>query len=247
MKISKNKVVEVAYELEVDGKIIDVAEEKKPLDYIQGANMLLPKFEEILEGKEAGYEFSFTLNPEEGYGEYNDDNCIELPKSAFEVNGEIKEELLKIGNIIPMLDGQEQVVRGIVSKIEDNKVTMDFNHPMAGKVLNFKGKVISVREATEKELTEGLHGEFLPHECHCGHHHEDGKCCGHGKGHHHEDGECCGHGKGHHHEDGECCGHGKGHHHEDGECCGHSKGHHHEDGECCGKHKEDKCQEKNKN
>ena len=65
---------------------------------------------------------------------------------------------------------------------------MDFNHPMAGKTLDFKGKIISVREATEAELKNGLHGEFLPQDdcgCGCGHHHDD---CDH----HHDD--CgCGH------------------------------------------------------
>ena len=80
---------------------------------------------------------------------------------------------------------------------------MDFNHPMAGKTLNFSGKVESVRSATEKELTEGLHGEYLPQEgCHCG-----GDGCG--------EGGCCGHG------DGEGCGHEG---HGSGEC-GHHGGH----------------------
>lgn len=202
MKISENKVVELAYELEVEGIVIDKADESSPLDYIHGAHMLLPKFEDEIDGKEPGYEFSFSIEPKDGYGEYSEDHCVELQKSAFELNGEVKEELLKIGNIIPMLDGNGQVVRGTVTKIEDDAVTMDFNHPMAGKVLNFKGKVLTVREATEKELKEGLHGEFLPHECKCGHH-GDGECC-HGEGHHHKDGECC-HGEGHHHKDGECC------------------------------------------
>ncbi|MBQ3941660.1 MAG: peptidylprolyl isomerase, partial [Bacteroidales bacterium] len=65
--------------------------------------------------------------------------------------------------------------------------TMDFNHPMAGKTLHFTGKVESVREATEKELREGLHGEYLPPEEGCGHCHgechkdEDGCCHGEGE------------------------------------------------------------------
>ena len=92
---------------------------------------------------------------------------------------------------------------------------MDFNHPMAGKTLHFSGKVESVREASEKELNEGLHGEYLPQEdCHCK---GKGKC--HGEG----DGEgCC-------HKEGEgCC-------HEEGEGCCHKEG----EG-CC--HKEGCCQ-----
>ena len=66
MKIEKNKVIELAYELEVDGAIVDRAVEERPLDYIQGMNMLLPKFEEYLEGKKPGESFAFTLTPAEG-------------------------------------------------------------------------------------------------------------------------------------------------------------------------------------
>ena len=211
MKISKNKVVELSYELEVDGEVIDVAEESQPLDYIHGTNMLLPKFEAEVEGEEPGYEFDFIVEPRDGYGEYKKSDLVELPKSAFEVNGEVRDDLLIVGNIIPMLNDLGDVVRGVVKEIGEEMVTMDFNHPLAGKVLNFRGKVLTVREATEKELTEGLHGEFLPHECGCG-------CGGHGM-----DGDCCGgHG---HHEDGDWCGgHG---HHGDGDCCGNH------DGGCC--------------
>ncbi|MFA6592325.1 MAG: peptidylprolyl isomerase [Bacteroidales bacterium] len=240
MKIDKNKVIGLTYELEVDGKIADKATEEHPLDYIHGTNMLIPKFESELEGKQPGDVFEFTLSPAEGYGEYFMERKFDLPMESFMVDGKVVNDMLFVGNTLRMLNSSNQVVQGTITEIKENAVTMDFNHPMAGKTLHFSGKVLTVRDATEKELTEGLHGEYLPVEdgcgcgcgeddCHCGEeHHEDGECC-HGK--HHEDGECC-HGK--HHEDGECC-HGK--HHEDGECC-HEE--HHEDGECChGKHHED--------
>ena len=106
----------------------------------------------------------------------------------------MREDLLVVGQIIPMLSNTGQVVQGTVHEVKPDTVVMDFNHPMAGKTLNFTGKVVSVREATEKE-------------CHC--HKGEGGC--HGGG--HKDGECC-HGEGH--KDGECC-HGEGK--KDGECC----------------------------
>lgn len=214
MKIENKKVVELTYELTVDGKVVDrTTEMTGPLDYIHGEHMLLPKFEAELEGLEPESEFAFTLTPEEGYGEYDPKHKFEIPKQSFEIDGKICEDLMQVGKIIPMLNSSGMVVQGLIAAVNDDTVTMDFNHPMAGKTLNFKGKVVSVRDATEKELTEGLHGEFVPKEggCHggCGCHHEDGdhECC-HGDGH---EGGCC-HGDGH---EGECHCHGKGH---EGEC-----------------------------
>ncbi len=208
MKVEKNKVVALTYELTVDGKCADKATEDRPLDYIHGTHMLLPKFESEVEGKEPGDEFAFTLTPEEGYGTFDEKNLIELPKEAFSIEGVVRDDLLVVGRVIPMMSNTGQVVQGTVYAVAAESVTMDFNHPMAGKTLNFKGKVVSVREATEKELTEGLHGEFVPMEEgeHCCH--KEGGCC-HGEG--HNDGECC-HGEGH--EDGGCC-HGEGHCHKE--------------------------------
>ena len=223
MKIENNKVVELTYELTVDGKVVDKAE-TKPLDYIHGTHMLLPKFETEIEGLEPGSEFAFTLTPEEGYGEYDPKHKFDLPKSAFEVDGVVQEELLKIGNIVPMLNSAGMVVQGVVASISEDVVTMDFNHPMAGKTLNFTGKIVSVRDATEKELTEGLHGEFIPHEggwrgggqggchggCNGGGHEEGHECHGNEEGH-----ECHCHEEGH-----ECHCHEEGHEHG-----GHEEGH----------------------
>ena len=234
MKIENNKVVELSYELTVDGKVVDKTTDMTgPLDYIHGAHMLLPKFEAELEGKEPENEFEFTLTPEEGYGEYDPKRRFDIPKSSFEVDGVIREDLIVIGKIIPMLNSSGMVVQGTIAGVHDDKVTMDFNHPMAGKTLNFKGKIISVRDATEKELTEGLHGEFLPKEGGCCHHGNGGCCHGHEDDGHechggcHDGGEheCC-HGDG---EECHCNGEGGCHHeHEDGHEC-----HCHENGEGC--------------
>lgn len=204
MKVEKNKVVAVSYALEVEGKIADQSAPGNPLEYIHGTGMLLPKFEGALQGKEPGDSFDFVLSPEDGYGTYDPKYLVDLPKTAFAIDGQVREDLLVVGRTIPMLNQAGQVVQGTVSKVTDSTVTMDFNHPMAGKTLHFTGKVESVRGATDKELTEGLHGEYLPQEEGCG-------GCG-GGGCHKENGECCGKGKGegHCHKDGEGdCGCGK--------------------------------------
>lgn len=220
MIVTKDKVVELEYELTVDGKVVDkTTDTTGPLDYIHGENMLLPKFEEALEGLEPEAEFAFTLAPEDGYGEYDPKKKVDIAKSTFEVEGVLMEELLQIGRYIPLLNSAGMVVRGKIDSIHEDKVTMDFNDPMAGKTLNFKGKVVSVRDATEKELTEGLHGEFLPKEGGCCGHHGNGGCC-HG-------GELEGEHECHCHHDGEHEGEHECHcHHEEGE--GHHECHCHE-------------------
>lgn len=194
MKIEKNKVASLSYELEVEGKIADKAGADKPLDYIHGTGMLLPKFEEAVEGKEPGESFEFTLSPADGYGEYSPEYKVEIPKQSFAgPDGVIREDLLVPGTIVPMLNGSGQVIQGTVAEVGAETVTMDFNHPMAGKTLHFTGKVEAVREATEEELREGLH-----HCGHCGNCHGDGEC----EGGCHGDGEC--HGEGDCHKEGGC-------------------------------------------
>ncbi|MBR4788276.1 MAG: peptidylprolyl isomerase [Bacteroidales bacterium] len=214
MKVQNNKVVSLAYRLEVDGRIADQAGRDNPLEYIHGTHMLLPKFEQAVEGKEPGDSVSFTLSPEEGYGVHNPQRVVDLPKEAFMIDGVMHEELMEVGRILPMMGQDGSVIQATVKAVGDKHVSMDFNHPMAGKTLNFTVEVVAVRDATESELTNGLHGEYLPQE-----EHE----CRHGRGHCHKhegegEGECC-----HKHEgDGECCHHGEGghcHDHEDDGCC----------------------------
>ena len=201
MKITANAVVEFSYELEVEGQVVDKTTKEKPLDYIHGTGSLLPKLEAHIEGMQAGDKFEITLAPADGYGEVDPNRIIDLPKAAFEVNGEVREDLLVPGNTIPMMNSMGGVIPGVVLEVTADSVKMDLNHQMAGKTLHFTGEIVSVREATEKELTEGLHGEYV-HSCGCG-----GGC--HGGGCH--GGECGGH-------EGECGGCGSDH---EGECgCG---------------------------
>ena len=198
MKIAQNTVVEFCYELEVDGQVVDHTTHERPLDYIHGTGSLLPKLEEHIEGMEPGAKFEVTLAPADAYGEVEPSRILDLPKAAFEVNGEIREDLLVPGNTIPMLNSMGAVIPGVVLEVSEDTVKMDLNHQMAGKTLCFKGEILTVREATEKELTEGLHGEYVHT---CGGCHGNGGCSGGCGGHDHEDG-CCGG-----HEDGCCGGH----------------------------------------
>ena len=195
MKIEQNKVVEFCYDLEVEGQIVDKTTKERPLDYIHGTGGLLPKLEEHIEGMEPGDRFDVTLAPADAYGEYDPESYIMMPKSAFVINGETRDDLMVPGTVVPLVNRMGGVTPGVVLEVLEDVVKIDLNSQMAGKTLHFTGEILTVREATEKELTEGLHGEFV-HSCGCGGcHGHDGDCggCGGGCGEDHD----CGCGEGH--------------------------------------------------
>ncbi len=159
MKIEKHTVPSVSYTLLVDGEVVDLAEKDKPLSFIQGIGMMVPGFESNLEGMSAGAEYAFELTPEEAYGPYNNEAVVELPISMFKVDGKVNEKMLSVGQIVPMQDPKGKPLNGTVLEISDDKVKMDFNHMLAGKVLNFSGEILEVRSATKEEVDHGhIHG-----------------------------------------------------------------------------------------
>ena len=168
MQITKNTVVSLTYVLRRDnanGEIIEETRAGDPLVFLYGNGQMLPKFEDNLSTLKIGDDFEFTLSSEDAYGEMDQDAIIDLDKSIFLVEGKVDDELLAIGNVIPMRDDQGHMLQGTVISVSDDSVRMDFNHPMAGNVLHFAGKVIDVRIATAEELSHGhAHGAG-------GHHH----------------------------------------------------------------------------
>ena len=168
MQIKKNTVVSLSYILKRDdakGEIIEETRAGDPLVFLFGNGQMLPKFEEHLSTLKTGDDFEFTLASDDAYGEMDQDAIIDLEKSIFEVDGKIDTEMIAVGNVIPMRDDQGHMLQGIVVSVGDDTVRMDFNHPMAGNVLHFKGNVIEVREASAEELSHGhVHGAG-------GHHH----------------------------------------------------------------------------
>jgi FKBP-type peptidyl-prolyl cis-trans isomerase SlyD len=173
MEITKDKVVSLTYELRVnsnDGEIIETVDRTSPLTFLYGTGSLLPKFEDYLSGLRAGDSFDFDLSSEDAYGAFDETSVIQIPLSAFEIEGKVDHELLKVGNKIPMQDGEGHRLNGIVKSVGTDSVTMDFNHPLAGNHLFFKGEVTDIRQATDDELTHGhAHYEGSCEGCdHCG-------------------------------------------------------------------------------
>ena len=155
MIVEKNKVISLSYELKVEGQTMENVGADTPLQFIFGTGNLLPRFEEHLDGLQINDSFDFELKSEDAYGPVNKDAIVDVPMKAFEVEGKVDQELLKVGNHIPMLDQSGNRLNGLVVQIDSDLATMDFNHPLAGNDLHFNGKVEEVREATSDELEHG--------------------------------------------------------------------------------------------
>ena len=158
MNISKNKVVSLSYELRADGKdgeIIETVDASRPLMFIYGTDSLVPGFERHVENLKTGDRFAFLLACEEAYGPALEEAVVEIPITAFVVDGEIDHEMLAEGNAIPMVDANGNRLNGIVVEVKNDTVIIDFNHPLAGDDLYFSGTVVDVREATAEELERG--------------------------------------------------------------------------------------------
>ena len=196
--MAQNRVIKMYYELKdaKNGEVLESNFNANPIAFLSGKNQILQKLEdEVLELKD-GESKIIKIAPHEGVGEYDEKAVQTLPKEQFAgIDLQVGMELFGEGE-----DGS--VARVIVKEITDDSVSVDFNHPYAGKELEFNIKIVENREATEDEILMGaVEGE---HSCCCGG--GDDECCGggHHHGHHHGDDECCGgHGHG---EDGGCCG-----------------------------------------
>ena len=158
MTISVKKVVTLTYELRVDnnkGDVVETVKEEKPFVFLYGAGLMLPKFEEHLNGLKANDKFEFTLKCEDAYGLATEEAVQDLPKNIFEVDGKIEEGLLAEGNVIPMQNDDGNKFNGVIMEVGDENIKMDFNHPLAGDDLHFAGNIIEVREATKEEMDHG--------------------------------------------------------------------------------------------
>lgn len=165
MIITKNKVAALTYTLtlnDYDGQIIETVGKEQAVDFLFGTGKLLAAFELALDGKQGGDNFRFQIPASEAYGTFNPEAVIELSKDIFIRDGEMNNEILIIGNEIPMMDKHGKRMTGVVKEVKDTTVTLDFNHPMAGNDLYFKGLIAQVREATYEELNPPQGG------CGCG-------------------------------------------------------------------------------
>lgn len=163
MSIQNNKMVSVTYDLYVGGEneepeLMEQATAQNPLTFCFGIGMMLAEFEKNLHGLKVSDTFDFKIDSKDAYGEYDDENLVDLPREIFEVDGKLDENMVFVGNVVPLMDSDGTRINAQVVEISDKTIKVDFNHPLAGETLHFKGSVLEVRDATEQELASFMGG-----------------------------------------------------------------------------------------
>jgi FKBP-type peptidyl-prolyl cis-trans isomerase SlyD len=150
LHVQDGQVVSLVYTLQVDGEVIDSSEENEPLQFIQGEGHIIPGLEGALYEMGIGESKNLVIAPEDGYGEFNEEAFIEVPKDQFPPSVPIE-----LGTELQVRNPEGDVLEARIDKIEEDSVRLDFNHPLAGKELHFDVKVIALRQATEEEISHG--------------------------------------------------------------------------------------------
>ncbi len=160
--VEDNVVVTMNYSLSIDGEVVDSSEgeDNDPIIFLQGAGQIISGLEKSIYGLKVGDKKSVTVDPKDGYGDIDPESIVEVPKDEFP-----KDFPLELGVEITVNaddeddEGDEEMEATIIA-VNDTTVTLDFNHPLAGKTLNFDVHIIDIREATSEEIEHGhVHGD----------------------------------------------------------------------------------------
>jgi FKBP-type peptidyl-prolyl cis-trans isomerase SlyD len=143
-------VVSMDYKLTVDGQVLDSSDEAGPLQFLAGYGNIIPGLEREMIGMTIGESKDVTVQPADGYGEFDGDAFMDVPRSEFPADLKMEE-----GLELHVTDEEGNHQAAYVAEFDDKTVTLDLNHPLAGAVLNFYVKVIGLREPTAEELDHG--------------------------------------------------------------------------------------------
>tara|TARA_R110002126_G_scaffold12375_4_gene53763 strand:- start:15777 stop:16265 length:489 start_codon:yes stop_codon:yes gene_type:complete len=150
MNITNNAIVSMLYAVtSPSGEVLETSGDE-PIWYLHGADQLLPGLEKVLESKTVGDKVEVDLSPAEAFGEHEEELVSKVPRSELE----LPEEAFVVGNELELEDDTGSAIVTI-TEIDEDVVTLDGNHPLAGRAVTFKVEVLEVREATESELEHG--------------------------------------------------------------------------------------------
>jgi FKBP-type peptidyl-prolyl cis-trans isomerase SlyD len=138
VSIKKDSKVKIHYTLTVDGTVVDSSSGKDPLEYVHGSSQIIPGLEEQLVGLKKGDKKKVSVSPDKGYGPHNPQAVQKVPKTNFQ-----EADKLKKGGVVSGEMGGQQF-RAIIADISDKEVTLDLNHPLAGKTLHFDVEVVGI-------------------------------------------------------------------------------------------------------
>ena len=161
MEIKDQTVVTLSYHVrksDEEGELVDYSGQDYPLRFLIGAGKMLPYFEEQLKGRSNQENFAFKLPAEFAYGKKDESLIREIPIEEFTSQEGYTKETLQVGEFIRYENAEEAQSGRIISKT-GKAVLVDFNHPLAGQDLFFKGQIISVRKASFEEIERGHHIE----------------------------------------------------------------------------------------
>ena len=141
-----------------DGKpeLIEETAEGDPFVFVSALGMTLDAFEAQIVPLKVGDKFDFTLAPNDAYGDYEASGKQSLPRKVFEINGKLDTRFIYEGAVVPLASPDGARFNGTVVEIGEETITVDLNHPLAGKSLNFVGNVVETREATNDEVRDAL-------------------------------------------------------------------------------------------
>lgn len=152
----EHKYLAVHYQLysvsDGERELIEQTIKEQPFRFISGFGVSLDALEKHVLPLEKGTEFDFTLTPAEAFGDYDPEGVHKLMRDVFMVNGKFDGQNIFPGAIITLTDVEENRFPARVTKVEADGVTVDTNHPLAGKILNFTGEMIENRPATDDEI-----------------------------------------------------------------------------------------------
>lgn len=156
-KVKNGLFVQIAYKGTLDGgEVFDSSEGRKPLEIQKGEGQLIPGFEAALMDMAVGEKKTFTLAPEEAYGERSDEHTMDFP--AADVPPDMNPE---VGQKISLSTPQGQQVPAVITHVDDEKVCVDLNHPLAGESLTFEIEIMGITE----EATQQAAGGCSPSDC----------------------------------------------------------------------------------
>lgn len=152
LRVADDIVVTLAYQLKVDGEIVEdsEAEDGSRIEFIQGSGQILPGLEQQLYDMAVGDQKDITLQPEDGYGDLDPDAFSDIPRGEFP-----PEIPLQAGIELQLKDEDGDLHYAVIEAVDHKNVRLNFNHQLAGKVLDFYVHVVGLRTATPEELDHG--------------------------------------------------------------------------------------------